>query len=47
MDYETKPTSRKDLRLYSKLFRALFDLSENEEIDPVSLLDKLPDCEFF
>lgn len=47
MDYETKPTSRKDLRLYSKLFRVLFDLSENEVIDPVSLLDQLPDCEFF
>lgn len=47
MDYEIKPTSRKDLRLYSKLFRSICGFSESEPIDPVALLDCLPDLEGF
>ncbi len=47
MDYETKATNRSELRLYSKLFRSICGLSENEPVDPVKLLDKLPDFEGF
>lgn len=47
MDYETKATSRKELRLYSKLFRSICGFSSDECIDPVILLDKLPDLEGF
>jgi len=47
MDYEIKATSRKDLRLYSKLFRSICGFSDNEPIDPVELLDRLPDLEGF
>lgn len=47
MDYETKPTSRKDLRLYAKLFRSICNASENEPINPLDLLDKLSDLEGF
>lgn len=47
MDYETKPTSRKDLRLYALLFRVIMGFSADEPIDPVSLLDRFPDIEGF
>ena len=47
MDYETKATNRYELRLYSKLFRSICGLSESEPVDPVRLLDKLPDFEGF
>ena len=47
MDYETKPTSRAELRLFSKLFRSICGLSPDEPIDPIALLDKLPDLEGF
>lgn len=47
MDYEIKPTSRKELRLYAKLFRSICGLSDNEPINPVLLLDRLPDLEGF
>lgn len=47
MDYETKPTSREDLRLYAKLFRSICNMEENEPIDPVALLEHLPDLEGF
>lgn len=47
MDYETKPTSRKELRLYAKLFRAICGFTSSEPIDPVKLLDKLPEFEGF
>ena len=47
MDYETKPTSRAELRLYSKLFRSICALSSDESVDPVALLDRLPDLEGF
>ena len=30
MDYETKPTNRKELRLYAKLFRSICGLSNAE-----------------
>lgn len=47
MDYETKRTCRAELRLYSKLFRSICGLSPDEPVDPVALLDKLPDLEGF
>lgn len=47
MDYETKPTNRQELRLYAKLFRSICGLSQDEPIDPVALLDRLPDFEGF
>lgn len=47
MDYEIRPTSRKELRLYAKLFRSICGFTENESIDPVMLLDRLPDLEGF
>lgn len=47
MDYETKATSRKELRLYAKLFRSICGFSENEPIDPIKLLDRLPELEGF
>ena len=47
MDYETKATNRKELRLYAKLFRSICSFSPDECIDPVILLDKLPDLEGF
>ena len=47
MDYETKATNRKELRLYAKLFRSICGFSPDESIDPIALLDKLPDFEVF
>ena len=47
MDYETKPTNRRELRLYAKLFRVICGLSDNEPIDPVALLDRLPELDGF
>lgn len=47
MDYEIKPTSRRELRLYARLFRSVCGLSDEETIDPVQLLDRLPDLEGF
>ena len=47
MDYETKPTNRKELRLYAKLFRLVCGLSPDEPIDPIALLDRLPELEGF
>lgn len=47
MDYETKPTCRKDLQLYAKLFRSICGLNGVEPVDPVYLLDRLPDFEGF
>lgn len=47
MDYETKPASRTELRLYAKLFRSICDLNDTEPIDPIVLLDKLPELEGF
>lgn len=47
MDYVTKSTNRKELRLLAKLFRSIMGLTQNERIDPVALLEKLPDTEAF
>jgi hypothetical protein len=47
MDYETEAASRNELRLYAKLFRSICGFSPDECIDPVPLLDKLPDLEGF
>lgn len=47
MDFRIPATSRFQLRLYSKLFRAICDFTEDEPIDPVALLDKLPDLDGF
>ena len=47
MDYETKPTNRLELRLFSMLFRSIAQIGQSEVIDPVVLLDKLPDLEGF
>ena len=44
MDYQTKPTSRKQLRIYSKYLRWLFDVSETSGPFPVlEALEKIPD----
>ncbi len=47
MDYETKATNRKELRLYAKLFRSICGYNGYEPINPIELLDKLPDLEGF
>lgn len=43
MDYQTKPTSRKKLRVLSKVFRAIFGLNEIELVPVLKMLEKLPD----
>ena len=47
MDYETKATSRNELRLFLKLFRSICGYSPDEPIDPIELLDRLPELEGF
>lgn len=47
MDYETRATSRGELRLYAKLFRTICGFTADEPIDPIPLLDRLPDLEGF
>lgn len=47
MDYVIKATNREELRLYAKLFRSICNIKPDEPIDPVALLDKLPDLEGF
>lgn len=47
MDYETKATNRKELRLFALLFRCVCGFSETEPIDPIPLLDRLPELEGF
>lgn len=47
MDYETRATSREELRLYAKLFRTICGFTATEPIDPVILLDRLPKLEGF
>ena len=47
MDYETKPTSRSELRHCAKFFRAICGFTADEPIDPIALLDKLPDLDGF
>lgn len=47
MDYEIKPTSRKKLRLFAKLFRSICGVSQKEPIDPIVILERLRDLEGF
>ena len=43
MDYQTKPTSRRDLRNYSKLVRKLFDVPLTGPFPVLEVLDRLSD----
>lgn len=43
MDYETKPTSRKDLRRFAVYIRKLFDVPESGPFPVLEVLEKLPD----
>ena len=43
MDYKTKGTSRKKLRIYAKYFRALFDVPQTGAFPVMEILDKIPD----
>ena len=43
MDYPTKPTSRKKLRLWSEVFRNLFGLDESSPIPVLQVLESVPD----
>lgn len=43
MDYETKPTSRKDLRKLARILRWIFDVLPNGALPVLDMLDKLPD----
>lgn len=43
MDYQTKPTSRNDLRRYAKIFRELFDVPEIGPFPVLEALEKLSD----
>ena len=43
MDYKTKPTSRKDLRRFSKLLRELFDIPQTGAFPVLEVLEKIGD----
>lgn len=43
MDYQTKPTSRKKLREFSKIFRKRFGLNEIESVPVLHMLEQLPE----
>lgn len=43
MDYKTKPTSRKDLRRYSKIVRELFHVPPTGAFPVLQVLDKISD----
>ena len=43
MDYETKPTSRRDLRSFAVYVRKLFDVPEGGPFPVLEALEKLPD----
>lgn len=47
MNYETQPTNRFELRLFSHLFRSICGYSIDEPINLVELLERLPDFEGF
>ena len=47
MDYETQATNCRELRACAKLFRSICGFSQDEPIDPIVLLDRLPDLEAF
>ena len=43
MDYETKPTSRSDLRCFAVYVRKLFDVPEGGPFPVLEALEKIPD----
>lgn len=43
MDYQTKPTSRNDLRRYAKFFRRVFDVPETGAFPVLEALERLED----
>ena len=43
MDYRTKPTSRKNLREYAKVFRELFNVPQEGAFPVMEVLDKIPE----
>ncbi len=43
MDYETKPTCRKDLRKYAMILRKLFGVSSEGPFPVLEALDRVPD----
>ena len=43
MDYETKPTSRRDLRRFAAYVRELFDIPAGGPFPVLEALEKLPD----
>lgn len=43
MDYQTKPTSRKELRSLAKVFRILFGLDETSPVPVLKVLEHVPD----
>jgi hypothetical protein len=43
MDYQTKPTSRKDLRRYSRYLRTLFDIPQSGAFPVLAVLDRISD----
>lgn len=48
MDYETKATSRKELRLYARLFRTICGFTPNEPINPIefdAMVDNISPCQ--
>ncbi len=44
MDYAVRPTNRTEARLCARIFRNLFGLPPNGPINPLDLLDKIPDA---
>lgn len=45
MDYQTKPTSRRDLRRFSRIMRKLFGISQAGNFPVLQVLDKI--CDVF
>lgn len=43
MDYETKPTSRKDLRRFASYVREIFDIPDTGPFPVLDVLERLPD----
>lgn len=43
MDYQTKPTSRCDLRKYAKIFRRLFNVPQTGAFPVLEILDRISD----
>lgn len=43
MDYETKPTSRKDIRRFAPIMREVFNIPPTGRFPVLEVLDKIPD----